>query len=485
MADVTPDLRAEVETIAARADMPLAPLYAALITADGKAMQPVQRQRKLQEAADAFIKVRADLRNLASSDPQVTELRRKADAQLALGSFDEARALLQQAVAIDGKSRDALKDRFIERTLSEATTLYLAGGASQAQLRYDLAIADYQKAAALYDEIEGFDLSDADLVRQFSADSDSFNRWQALQSIATRALVAAGKPGADRGTLSRTAAALGQALDGFLQADALNDPAFAAQVLRLPAPADIAREIGRDVDPDAIFTAHRTLSTAIGTALLPRLPGLRQALETKGPYKADAALAGRRALRNELLGLAALAAPEDGAALCERQFETGDNLTDRLAALAAMTLIPGERRERLITRFAETYASEPLVLDKWLMAQALIAEPETLQRVKRLMQHPAFSLGNPNRVRALIGGFAANLTQFNRADGEGYGFVADIVVALDRTNPQVASRLLGSFKSWRMLEPGRRRLAQEALGMVARTPNLSRDVSDIAERALA
>ncbi|WP_089176273.1 aminopeptidase N [Bosea sp. AS-1] len=329
------------------------------------------------------------------------------------------------------------------------------------------------------------DLSDADLVRQFSADSDSFNRWQALQSIATRALVAAGKPGADRGTLSRTAAALGQALDGFLQADALNDPAFAAQVLRLPAPADIAREIGRDVDPDAIFTAHRTLSTAIGTALLPRLPGLRQALETKGPYKADAASAGRRALRNELLGLAALAAPEDGAALCERQFETGDNLTDRLAALAAMTLIPGERRERLITRFAETYASEPLVLDKWLMAQALIAEPETLQRVKRLMQHPAFSLGNPNRVRALIGGFAANLTQFNRADGEGYGFVADIVVALDRTNPQVASRLLGSFKSWRMLEPGRRRLAQEALGMVARTPNLSRDVSDIAERALA
>ncbi|MDX3806279.1 aminopeptidase N [Bosea thiooxidans] len=328
------------------------------------------------------------------------------------------------------------------------------------------------------------DLSDADLVRQFSADSDSFNRWQALQSIATRALVAAGRPGADHGVLSRTATALGQALDGFLQEDALTDPAFAAQVLRLPSPADIAREIGKDVDPDAIFAAHRTLSIAIGTALLPRLPGLRQALETKGPYKADAASAGRRALRNELLGLSALAAPAEGMTLCEQQFEAGDNLTDRLAALAAMTLIPGTRREQLVDRFAEAYANEPLVLDKWLMAQALIAEPATLERVKGLMQHPAFSLGNPNRVRALIGGFAANLTQFNRADGEGYGFVADIVVALDRTNPQVASRLLGSFKSWRMLEPGRRRLAQEALGMVARTPNLSRDVSDIAERAL-
>ncbi|MBN9456664.1 MAG: aminopeptidase N [Bosea sp.] len=329
------------------------------------------------------------------------------------------------------------------------------------------------------------DLSDADLVRQFSTDSDSFNRWQALQSIATRALVAAGKAGAERGAFAATTAKLGNALDGFLQTDALADPAFAAQVLRLPAPADIAREIGKEIDPDAIFAAHRALSSAIGTALLPRLSGLRQALETKGPYKADAASAGRRALRNELLGLTALAAPEDGARLCEEQFETADNLTDRLAALAAMTLVPGRRREALIARFSEAYAGEPLVLDKWLMAQALIAEPETLDRVKRLMQHPAFSLGNPNRVRALIGGFAANLTQFNRADGEGYGFVADMVTALDRTNPQVASRLLGSFKSWRMLEPGRRRLAQEALALVARTPNLSRDVSDIAERALA
>jgi len=329
------------------------------------------------------------------------------------------------------------------------------------------------------------DLSDSDLLRLFSADSDSFNRWQSLQSVATRVLVAAGKRGADADILAATAGKLGEALKGFLKADGLSDPAFAAQVLRLPAPADIAREIGGDVDPDAIFAAHRKLSTAVGKALLGDLPGLRGALAASGTYRPDAASAGRRALRNELLGLAALAAPADAADLCEKQFAIGDNLTDRLAALAAMTLISGERREALIARFAETYASEPLVLDKWLMAQALIAEPGTLERVKTLMHHPAFSLGNPNRVRALIGGFAANLTQFNRADGAGYAFVADIVVALDKTNPQVASRLLASFKSWRMLEPGRKRLAQEALSTVARLPNLSRDVADIAERALA
>ncbi|MCO5092569.1 aminopeptidase N [Bosea sp. (in: a-proteobacteria)] len=329
------------------------------------------------------------------------------------------------------------------------------------------------------------DLSDADLVRQFASDSDSFNRWQALQSVATRALVAAGRPGADPGLLAATAGRLGTALRSFLQSDALSDPAFAAQVLRLPAPADIAREIGRDVDPEAIFAAHRGLSTAIGSSLLEALPALRETLVASGAYRPDSASAGRRALRNELLGLAALSAPAEAADLCEAQFDGGDNLTDRLAALAAMTLIPGERREALIARFAETYANEPLVLDKWLMAQALIPEPATLERVERLMRHPAFSLGNPNRVRALIGGFAANLTQFNRADGAGYRFVAGIVVALDRTNPQVASRLLGSFKSWRMLEPGRKQLAREALGTVANLPNLSRDVADIAERALA
>lgn len=233
-----------------------------------------------------------------------------------------------------------------------------------------------------------------------------------------------------------------------------------------------------------MHSAHRRLSATIGTALAGQLASLRDSLVERGPYSPAAAPAGRRALRNEALGLIALGAPAEGARLSLAQFTEADNLTDRLAALAAMTLIPGAEREELIKRFGELYAREPLVLDKWLMAQALIAEDGTLARVKGLMNHAAFSLGNPNRVRGLIGGFAANLTQFNRADGEGYAFVADIVIALDRTNPQVASRLLGSFKSWRMLEAGRRAKAEAALRMVGATPNLSRDVSDIAARSL-
>ncbi|OYW59614.1 MAG: aminopeptidase N [Bosea sp. 12-68-7] len=329
------------------------------------------------------------------------------------------------------------------------------------------------------------DLDEAALLRLFSADSDPFNRWQAWQTVAMRALVEAGRDPGRLDALVTTGQALATGLRDFLATQAPSDPAFAAQVLRLPALGDVAREIGRDVDPDAIQAAHRRLSTEIGRRLGPDLLELRERLASAARYRPDAASAGRRALRNELLGLIALSAPDSGAQLAEVQFAAGDNLTDRLAALAAMTLIPGEAREALIARFATSYAAEPLVLDKWLMAQALIPEGGTLDRVRSLMQHPAFALTNPNRVRALIGGFAANLTQFNRTDGEGYAFLAEIVIALDRTNPQVASRLLASFKSWRMLEPGRKALAEAELRIVANTPNLSRDVADIAERTLA
>ena len=160
MADVTPDLRAEVELVAAKADMPLAPLYGTLISADLRTMTPPERSRRLSEAADAFVKVRAEMRSLASDDPEVTRLRQQAEQQLSLGAFETARAILASAADIDSNSRQSLKQNLIARTISEATTHYLAGGAARADLRYQLAISDYEEAAALYDEIEGFDLAD-------------------------------------------------------------------------------------------------------------------------------------------------------------------------------------------------------------------------------------------------------------------------------------------------------------------------------------
>ena len=161
-------------------------------------------------------------------------------------------------------------------------------------------------------------------------------------------------------------------------------------------------------------------------------------------------------------------------------------MTDRLAALAALCQTGGAKREEALEAFRHRYRDDALVLDKWLALQAQIPERATLGRVKRLMRDRHFSLLNPNRVRALIGSFASgNQTQFNRPDGEGYRFIADIAVEIDGRNPQVAARLLGAFKSWQALEPGRRSLAGGALKEIGARQGLSRDVADIVHRALA
>ena len=161
-------------------------------------------------------------------------------------------------------------------------------------------------------------------------------------------------------------------------------------------------------------------------------------------------------------------------------------MTDRMAALGTLSLHDVPERQAAFDDFYERYKDDPLIIDKWFSLQAMTPDPKTLDRVRALTGHPAFSMTNPNRVRSLIGAFAqGNATQFNRADGLGYEFVADRILALDPANPQVASRMTTAFKSWRVLESGRRGRAQAALQRIAAAPKLSRDVSDIVQRALA
>lgn len=152
MAEVTPDLRAEIEAVANDADMPLAPLFGALLESGGTKESADERSRRLRAAAQAFVEVREQLRSLGAADPEVAKLRGEGEAQLALGAFDAARARFAAAAALDDRSRQALKANFDQRTLSEAATRLLSGGAARTALRYDLAIADYEKALALYDE---------------------------------------------------------------------------------------------------------------------------------------------------------------------------------------------------------------------------------------------------------------------------------------------------------------------------------------------
>ena len=325
----------------------------------------------------------------------------------------------------------------------------------------------------------------ADDLRFLAAhDADAFNRWQALQTLATRLLLdnvaslRAGKPARQDGGLLH---ALGAILD-----DGTLEPAFIALALTLPGESDLAREIGRDVDPDAIFAARSGLRAVVGEHLAGSLFDHYRRLSESRPYSPDAASAGRRALRNICLDLLVATRRPDAVSLAARQYQAADNMTDRMAALSTLSLCDVPERAATLDDFYARYADDPLIVDKWFTLQATIPEPATLDRVKALTGHRAFSFANPNRVRALIHAFAlANQREFNRADGAGYDFVADTVLALDRKNPQLAAKLLAAMKSWRVLEPGRRAMAEKALQQVAAAPSRSPDVADIVQRALA
>jgi aminopeptidase N len=326
---------------------------------------------------------------------------------------------------------------------------------------------------------------EADELRFLAAhDRDPFNRWQALQTLAMT-LLTANVAALRKGQALRDDAGLMAALGAILANDKL-EPAFVALTLAPPSEADIAREIGRDVDPDAIFTARRKLLAAIGEKHNAALSSTYARMNTGGHYSPDAVGAGRRALKNICLDL--MAATEASAAIARAvaQFDGADNMTNRMAALATLAMHDRPERAAALDDFYKRYADDPLIIDKWLALQAAIPEAATLPRVRALTGHPAFSMANPNRIRALIGAFAqGNHTQFNRPDGAGYDFVADIVLALDPKNPQVAARLMGAFRSWRALEARRRERAETTLRRVAAVPALSRDVHDIVARTLA
>jgi aminopeptidase N len=328
------------------------------------------------------------------------------------------------------------------------------------------------------------DLTAADLSFLAAHDSDPFNRWQALQTTAMRLLVGnvarlrdGGAPRQDDVLIAAMAAILG---------DKALEPAFMALALSPPGEGDIAREIGKDVDPDAIYRARAALRADIGGRLEPALAKAYDALAVAGPYSPDATAAGKRALRNVALDLMAAGGAALAIARAKQQYDAADNMTDRFAALATLSLHNVPERSAALANFYERYAADALVIDKWFSLQAMTPRAETLDEVRVLTGHTAFSYGNPNRVRALIGAFAqANPTQFNRADGRGYEFIADTILALDPKNPQLASRMATAFRTWRTLEPVRRALAEAALRRIKSTPSLSRDVADIVERALA
>jgi aminopeptidase N len=329
------------------------------------------------------------------------------------------------------------------------------------------------------------DLTEDDLVVLSRRDSDNFNRWQALQSLAMRVLLR-GVKAIRAGRAPEGSAGLIAAFGALIEdarADRI-DPSFAALAMTLPSEADVAREIAENVDPEAIYLARKALRGALGRKHDEPLFELHRQLADSELFTPDAAAAGRRTLRNGALALFSDGNVIDGLALAHRQLRDADNMTERLGALAVIAMNRDSAREHALDAFGRRYATEPLILDKWFALQAQIPERETLDAVRALMNHRGFSMSNPNRVRALIGGFSANHTQFNRADGRGFALLEEVVIALDPSNPQIASRLLTAMRSWRSLEETRRGHAEAMLRRIAAQPTLSPDVRDIVTRSL-
>ncbi|WAX94560.1 aminopeptidase N [Aminobacter sp. NyZ550] len=317
-----------------------------------------------------------------------------------------------------------------------------------------------------------------------SHDSDAFSRWQAFNTLLTDAIIAA-----FRNILGGKQPKFGAELTGLAGRIAVDDTlehAFRALALALPGEADIAREIGKNIDPDAIFAGREALARSIAEANAGVFSQLYDELLISGPFSPDAASAGRRALRNTLLDY--LAILPDGAKRASAHFASATNMTDRAAALAVLAHRHAGSAEAkaALAEFDKRYRGDPLVMDKWFMIQATAPGAGAVDAVRALTEHPAFSIANPNRVRSLIGGFAsANQTGFHRADGAGYTFFTETVLTVEKRNPQVAARLATALRSWRSLEPKRQAKARDALLAIQAKEGLSADLRDIIERTLA
>ncbi len=318
-------------------------------------------------------------------------------------------------------------------------------------------------------------------------DTDPVARWDAGQRVATRVLldrVASYRDGQAPGDAAPPldpdlVAALRQTL-----ADAERDPAFAAEALALPSEATLADEMAV-VAVEAIHAARESTRAALAAALTEPLADTYRRLADPGPYRTDGRSIGRRALRNACLGYLAAGDKAAGARLAKAQFDAGANMTEILAALGVLIDIDGPERAASLESFYRRWADDPLVIDKWFALQARSSLPGTIAAVRGLTAHPAFTRANPNRVRALVGTFSqANPLHFHAASGEGYGFLADEVLALDPPNPTTAARLVQPLGQWRRHDASRQALMRAELDRIIATPGLSPNTYEMVVKSL-
>ena len=318
-------------------------------------------------------------------------------------------------------------------------------------------------------------------------DSDGFNRWEAGQQLSVQVLqelIEQHRQGAPLVLDQRLVTALGSVLGN----DAL-DQAMVAEMLSLPSEAYLT-EISEVADVDAIHAARefarRQLAEQLFDGLWSRYQANR-AVSRQTAYVAEAEHFARRGLQNIVLSYLMLSGKPQVLEATLEQFDACDNMTERLTALAVLVNSPFEaERAKALEAFAEHFKDNPLVMDQWFSVQAGSTLPGGLARVRKLMEHPAFTMKNPNKVRALVGAFAGqNLVNFHAADGSGYRFLADIVIELNALNPQIASRQLAPLTRWRKYDAARQALMKGELQRIRDSGQLSSDVFEVVSKSLA
>ncbi|MES2326087.1 MAG: aminopeptidase N [Pseudomonadota bacterium] len=315
-----------------------------------------------------------------------------------------------------------------------------------------------------------------ELERLAQSDTDPFARYEAMQELMFAALTA----GARGETVD--AESVIRAIGATLKSNAL-DPAFKAEAILLPSETLIAQRM-EVVDPDAIHAARESLRKRIGSALSGELLAAHRSDGVEGNDLSPQAKGVRR-LRTVALGLLTGADEPRAAALAKAQFDRADNMTDRQGALGILVSTQTAERQAALDAFYARFHDDPLVVDKWFALQAAAQRSDTLDQVIELTGRPDFSMTNPNRLRSVVGTFSGNHWAFHRADGRGYAFLADMIIAADKLNPQVAARLVPAFGRWRRFEPKRSAMMREALERIVATPGLSKDVFEQASKSLA
>ncbi|MBW5799596.1 aminopeptidase N [Halomonas elongata] len=327
-----------------------------------------------------------------------------------------------------------------------------------------------------------FPYSREDLAFLLANDSDGFNRWDAGQRLALLALddlIAAHRNGVEKVMDNRVV----DAFRTLLTSDT-DDKAVLAEMLTLPSEAYIAEQQPL-VDVDAIHAARQFVKQSLARSLRDEFLAVYQANRDDSPYAPEPDQIAARSLKNVALSYLMSIEDEEGVALAQRQFEAEHNMTD---VRHALTLLTHSSRDDLadpaLKAFGQKWAHDPLVMDQWFSIQVSRPQEDALERVKFLMDHPAFSLTNPNKVRALIGAFAQNRVNFHRLDGEGYKLLADVVIKLNRLNPEIAARLITPLTRWARYDETRQELMKAELERI-RAEDLSPNVYEVVEKALA